>query len=282
MASLEGWNFTIKLCPRAFKFARALSVAKFFPSHPTAASLPSVQRPVSNCLMKSLRLFAVAFLAILSTARADLTIVQKVEGTDGLHEITMKVKGDKARVEVSPQVTTILDAKTGELTNLLHDKKLVMRISGDNAIAMADMAKSFVKKEAPGQTTPKPTGKKETINGYETSEYVTDSPKFHASYWVATSYPDYKKIMEQMAILQKGAFAAISKDMPDYHALPGLPLRTQVKYSDQPEITSTIESVSLAPLPDSDFTVPADYSEVKMPDFHRKQEPATSPTTPNP
>ncbi len=69
--------------------------------------------------------------------------------------------------------------------------------------------------------------------------------------------------------------------MPDYHALPGLPLRTQVKYSDQPEITSTIESVSLAPLPDSDFTVPADYSEVKMPDFHRKQEPANSPTTPD-
>ena len=43
-----------------------------------------------------------------------------------------------------------------------------MRISGDNAKAMADMAKSFVKKEAPGQATPKPTGKKETINGYET------------------------------------------------------------------------------------------------------------------
>ena len=73
--------------------------------------------------MKSLRLFAIASLAILATARADLTIVQKVEGTDGLHEITMKVKGDKARVEVSPQVTTILDAKTGELTNLLNDKK---------------------------------------------------------------------------------------------------------------------------------------------------------------
>jgi Domain of unknown function (DUF4412) len=231
--------------------------------------------------MKSLRLFTIASLAILATARADLTIVQKVEGTDGLHEITMKVKGDKARVEVSPQVTTILDAKTGELTNLLNNKKLVMRISGDSAKAMADMAKSFVKKESPGQTTPKATGKKATIDGYETSEYVTDSPKFHASYWVATSYPDYKNIMEQMAILQKGAFASISKDMPDYHALPGLPLRTQVKYADQPEITSTIESISLAPLPDSDFTVPSDYSEVKMPDFHGKQEPAASAAAPD-
>jgi hypothetical protein len=30
MASLEGWNFTIKLCPREAKLARAFSDAKLF------------------------------------------------------------------------------------------------------------------------------------------------------------------------------------------------------------------------------------------------------------
>ena len=55
--------------------------------------------------------------------------------------------------------------------------------------------------------------------------------------------------------------------MPDYHALPGLPLRTKIKTEGQEEITSTIASVSLAPLPASEFSVPADYSEMKMPDF---------------
>ena len=30
MASLEGWNFTIKLCPRRFKLPRHASAAKFF------------------------------------------------------------------------------------------------------------------------------------------------------------------------------------------------------------------------------------------------------------
>ena len=34
-----------------------------------------------------------------------------------------------------------------------------------------------------------------------------------------------------MAILQKGAFAGLMKDMPDYQGLPGLPLRTEVKIS---------------------------------------------------
>ncbi len=222
--------------------------------------------------MKSFRFFAIASLALLGTARADLTIVQKVDGAEGLHRITMKVKGDKARVEVNPQITTIIDAKTGSITNLMNDKKIVMTIPGDKAKAMAEMAKSFVKEESPVQTTPRPTGKKETINGYETEEYVSDSPKFHASYWVATTYPDYAKILQQMAVLQKGAFASVTKGMPDYHALPGMPLRTQVKMPDRPEVTSTIESVSVAPLSDADFTVPAGYSEMKLPDLPANQK----------
>lgn len=227
--------------------------------------------------MKLLRLLATASLALLATARADLTIVQKVDGAGSVHRITMKVKGDKARVEASPQVTTIIDAKTGAITNLIHEQKIVMTIPGDKAKAMAEMAKSFAKDEAPMQATPKATGKKETINGYETEEYVTDSPKFHASYWVATSYPDYARILDQMAILQKGAFASITKGMPDYHALPGMPLRTQVKIPDQPEITSTIESVSVAALPDSDFTAPAGYSEMKLPAFLNNPKAPTQP-----
>lgn len=227
--------------------------------------------------MKSLRFFAIAFLAGLATMRADLTVVQKVEGTEGLQRITMKVKGDKARVEVSPQITTIIDGKSGAITNLLNDKKIVMHIPGDKAKAMAEMAKSFVKEETPAQAPPKPTGKKETINGYETEEYVTDSPKFHASYWVATAYPNYKTILEQMAVLQKGAFASVTKGLPDYHALPGLPLRTHVKIPGQPEITSTIESVSLDPLPASDFTAPEGYSEMKMPDFLGNGQPPSQP-----
>jgi Domain of unknown function (DUF4412) len=227
--------------------------------------------------MKSLRLFGIASLALLASSRADLTIVQKVDGSDGLHRITLKVKGDKARVDVNPQITAIIDAKTGDLTTLLRDKKTVMRISGERAKAMAEMAKSFVKEEAPTQSTPKATGKKETINGYETVEYVSDSPKYHATYWVATTYPDYANILKQMAVLQQGAFANITKGMPDYHALPGLPLRTQVKLSGQNEITSTIESLSQLPVPDSEFTAPADYSEMKLPDFIGSKQPPGKP-----
>lgn len=229
-------------------------------------------------MMKLLRLFG--FLALCATARADLTIVQNMEGTEGIHKITFKIKGDKARVEVTPQVTTIIDAKSGDLTTLLNDKKSVIRISGERAKAMAEMAKSFVKQETPEQALPKPTGRKETIGGYETEEYVTDSPKYHASYWVAKTYPNYQSILQQMSLLQRGAFSEITKGMPDYHALPGLPLRTKIKTPGQDEMTSTIESVSLAPLPASEFSVPASYSEMEMPDFLGGKQPPDKPGTP--
>ncbi len=228
--------------------------------------------------MKLLRL--VGFLALCATARADLTVVQKMEGTEGLNKITFKIKGDKARVEVSPQITTIVDAKTGDLTTLLNDQKTVMRISGERAKAMAEMAKTFVKQETPDQSVPKPTGRKETIAGYETEEYVTESANYKASYWVAKTYPNFQSILQQMALLQRGAFAEITKGMPDYHALPGLPLRTKIKTPGQAEITSTIESVSLAALPASDFNVPAGYSEMKMPDFLGGQQPPDKSGTP--
>ncbi len=259
------------------------------PREPCQVFFPASRAPIlplANCLrpdyereMKLLRLILLAALAGSAAARADLTIVQKIEGSEGTNRITLKIKGDKARVEINPQITTILDGKTGELTTLLNDQKKVMRISGERAKAMAEMAKTLVKENAPDNAKPLATGKTEKINGYETEEYVSTSPKYHTSYWVAKDYPNYQSILQQMGVLQNGAFAAIRKGMPDYHDLPGLPLRTEIKI-DGKDVTSTLESLSTDPVPDSAFSVPADYTELKMPDFLGGKQPA--PPQPGP
>ncbi len=223
------------------------------------------------------RFAVVLLLAGTVAAHADLTIVQKVESPQGTNRITLKVKGDKVRVEITPQITTILDARTGELTTLLNDQHKVVRISGEKAKAMADMAKAMTKESAPADTRPQPTGKKEKINGYETEEYATDGPKYRTSYWVATDYPDYKNIVQQMSVLQNGAFAAIRKGLPDFSELPGLPLRTEVNVEGKNQMTSTIESVAATPLADSEFTVPSSYSELKMPNFLGGKKPSDQP-----
>ncbi len=217
--------------------------------------------------MNTVRLSLLALLFSTIAARADLTIVQKVEGSDGTNEITLKVKGDKARVEINPQITTIMDAKTGELITLINDQKKVMRISGDKAKAMAEMAKSMSKDLMPENSAPKATGKKEKINGYETEEYLVDSPKVKTSYWVAKDYPNYQSILKQMSVLQNGAFAAMRKGIPDFHDLPGLPLRTQITMEGKNQMTSTLETVGVGPIDDAEFNVPAGYEEMKLPDF---------------
>ena len=45
--------------------------------------------------------------------------------------MTMKIKGDKARIDVSPQMTMIFDAKKGEMISLMREQKMVVRMPAD-------------------------------------------------------------------------------------------------------------------------------------------------------
>src|SRR6184192_4534353 len=91
---------------------------------------------------------------VILPVRADLTIVysttvqpasdnQKVEPTPTAvaagSNMTIKVKGDKARIDASPQITIIFDGGTGELINLLNDQKTIVRVSPDKMRAIADI-----------------------------------------------------------------------------------------------------------------------------------------------
>ena len=107
-----------------------------------------------------------AFYSLILTAlvilplRADLTIVysttmqpashsQKAQATPSTvaaaTNMSIKVKGDKARIDAPPQVTAIFDGRTGELINLLNDQKTVVRISSDKMRAIADMLNKATK-----------------------------------------------------------------------------------------------------------------------------------------
>src|SRR4051812_35553895 len=123
--------------------------------------------------MKSLFLSGVVGLLLLATARGDLTITQQTEGAPGMREIVIKIKGDKTRVEMGSQMTMIVDGKTGDVNTLMTDKKQVMHMSGDKAKAMAEMMKQFSKSGA-AKPALVPTGKKETVSGYEAEEYKVE------------------------------------------------------------------------------------------------------------
>ncbi|PYJ69235.1 MAG: hypothetical protein DME75_11470 [Verrucomicrobia bacterium] len=242
--------------------------------------------------------------------RADLTIVYastvrpasqtpKEEAADAAGagtNMTIKIKGDRARIDASPQVTTIFDGKTGEVITLLNDQKTIVRISSDKMKAVTDMLNKFSsKKAAPEKSKLTPTGQKETVNGYETEQYTYDAPDFKAIYWIAPNYPNGAAILAQLQSIKSEFWDAANTRMPDFRDFPGLPIRTRmiIGKEDQAdksspsaadhatEITSTITSVNQDPISDSEFTVPGGFKETKLPDIFNKKNAAPF-VSPNP
>src|SRR6266404_1160443 len=106
-------------------------------------------------------LFSIIIFGLLVSARGDLTIVQRVEGAGQNGDVTVKIKGDKERIDAPSQPTRIIDGKTGELTDLMNNKKSFVRISAAQIkAAAASMSLNADKNSAGPKLTP--TGNKET------------------------------------------------------------------------------------------------------------------------
>jgi hypothetical protein len=259
--------------------------------------------------------------------RADLTIVystaveparqaQKpetaVSTAAAAENMTIKLKGDKARIDAPPHMTAIFDGTTGELINLLNDQKTVVRISPDKMRVIADMLNKFGNNKA-GSQKPRltPTGQKEVINGYDTEQYTYDGPDFKATYWIAPNYPNGAAVLAQLQSIKSEFWDAANTKMPDFRDFPGLPIQMRIIVGKQnaagehsakerpagahakesqagghgasasghpTEITSTITGVSLDSIADSEFTVPPDFKETKLPDiFNKNAAPSVSP-----
>jgi hypothetical protein len=231
--------------------------------------------------------FATLFSLWFVSVRADLTLVQKVEGAGPSNDMVMKLKGDKMRIEISPKLTTIIDARTGEMINLMRDQKTVVRMSGDKVKAAMQMAVQFSDKSAQ-KPADKPkliaTGKKEVLNGQETEQYTYETPEFKATYWIAPKYPNGAGILKQLQALNPDVWKMSNAQMPDYHDFPGLPVKTVVTMRGT-QITTTLVSVHEAPLNDSEFTVPKEYQEMKLPDMSellKESAPPAATVSPSP
>jgi hypothetical protein len=209
-------------------------------------------------------LYSVIALVPLVCARADLTIVQKVDGPGQNGEITVKIKGDKERMDAPSQPTRIIDGKTGEMTDLLNEKKSFIRISAQQMKAAAETINKFDDGKQPSPPKLTPTGKKETINGYETEEFVYETPQFKASFWVATKYPDSADILKQMQAPVSGAWKPSNMGMPDYTDFAGLPLKTVISVGDN-QVATTIMSIKKDSISAAEFDIPKDFQELKKP-----------------
>ena len=227
--------------------------------------------------MRNLTVLCLITFGLIASARADLTIVQKVEGAGQNGDVTVKIKGDKERIDAPSQPTRIIDGKTGEMTDLMNEKKSFVRISAAQMKAAAETINKFNGGAKPAAPKLTPSGQKETINGYETDEYVYQTPQFKASFWVASKYPDAANILKQMQTPIAAAWKPSNLGMPDYTDFPGLPLKTVISVGDN-QVVTTIMSIKKDALNATDFDIPKDFQELKKP-LGAAPPPVESPMT---
>lgn len=210
--------------------------------------------------MKILPLLLATLLPV-TLCRADLTIVQKIQqGKEGKTEdmlITTKFKGDQARIDINPQMATIIDLKTGDASSLIIPQKAVMKITGE-------MVKQMKKATSTGADVkvepPKPTGKKDTINGFACEEYVTTVDGKQITLWITKDAPDAQKAVAKLSQLSAGndpLGAALSQDN-----VPGFPVRAEIEVPEMGKITATVVTLNTDTVPESEFVIPADFKEI--------------------
>jgi hypothetical protein len=85
------------------------------------------------------------------------------------------------------------------------------------------------------------------------------------SFFVAKSYPNYQKILAALTQLQSSPVFGEARGLvipPE--KLPGLPLRTIQSIRGE-QIVTSINSVQETDLPDSEFSIPGDYTQLAPP-----------------
>src|SRR5262249_23017107 len=208
-------------------------------------------------------------LAVTTSLRADLTLIQKVDAAGTTGEMTIKFKGDKLRIDPAPELSIITDSKTGDTITLMHGEKKVMRISADKMKAAAEMVKKFTAAIAtPAEQKAKltPLGRKETVNGMPTEVFTADTSVGKATYYIAMKYPDGPAIIQEMKAAQPSAFANSGTNIPDFRDLPGVPVKIEMDTA-RGHVVMTLISAKRDPIPNSVFDIPANYTDMKMPDL---------------
>jgi hypothetical protein len=216
------------------------------------------------------RMLVAALLAaaLSAAARADLTITQQIQKDAppkaANMTMTMKIKEGKMRLDLNPQISSIVDLKTGDMMSLMHPQKVVMKIPGASIKSMQQVVKQDAAKSVGSDpVAPKPTGRKETISGFACEEFETTADGMNVHLWLTKDLPNAEKLMAELSELsgELDPLKGVTKDQK----LPGFPIRTVVDANGAGKTTVTVLAVSESPVADSEFVVPDGYRAMQAP-----------------
>ena len=90
-------------------------------------------------MKKSLFLLAVSFLA-LQPSFADWVVIQKTTADGKVEEVSIKVKGDKTRMDIGGQMSMIADGAAASTVMLMHAQKVMMKMDADSMKGLMALA----------------------------------------------------------------------------------------------------------------------------------------------
>lgn len=211
-----------------------------------------------------LRVFLLAFVFALP-ARADLVLVQQVDGGGQSGEQTIRIKDGKSRADIATTLSLITDGATGDAYTLKHGDRTFMKIPAAQSQAMLGEMKKKRGDLPPPEL--KPTGKKEKVGEHECEIFTTDLGGMAVTYWIAKDFPNYEGIQKKLSAVQSGSLALASQGlMPDPAKFPGMTMKTMIELNGK-KITTTTMSVKEEPVADTLFEVPGGYKEAPTPEL---------------
>lgn len=238
-----------------------------------------IHRPPEEHPATMKRTFALAALALSAVAaRADFVIQQKIESAEQKGVLTLKIKGDKTRLDMpterAGEVSLIQDLDTGDTITMIQQQKAARKESGAAYKRRMELMDKGVTNAAPPKAAD--TGKTEKVGNYDTEIFSwTNSSRVGGTFWVAKNYPDYPKFKSLFTRLEQTYAGQMSKrTSPGVGTLPGMVVKSQIKSPTGESITKTLISAKEEPVAASDFQVPADFRMVSQ------QATPGHPTTP--
>ncbi len=207
-------------------------------------------------------------LALLFTQSvfADWVMVQKssVEGQGGPQEITIKLKADKARMDLGTQMTLLSNSTTGEMKMYLHGQKMVMNMNGDTVKSAMALAGQFLGKMDDKAGKPKATGQKEKIGNYDAEIYSWSGKLGKGKFWVAADFPNYQELNELQDKMSKAMGNPAASLAPQSSDFPGMVVKSEMEMLGKTTVTELISAKEEA-VSDDVFKAPEGYQEMKLP-----------------
>ncbi len=213
---------------------------------------------------------AAAFLLAAACCRADLVLVQKVDGAGQSGTQTISIQGDHSRADLGPAMSVLTDGSSGESFALRHPDRTFVKISREQGKAMLDQIARHRGESPPPEL--KPTGKSEPVGEQECEVFTCDLGGMVVTYWIAKNFPDFRAIQEQLARVQSGALSLGAQGLlPDPKTFPGMTMKTELELGGK-KVTTTTLSVKQGPVDPALFKLPRNYKETPLPEAKSEPE----------